>query len=777
MHSKPGSHHHNGHDDLRETVLVLDVDNTLYNEQDVRSCTTKTGTSNQLQVLGVEEQIVQNIHKYCQEHAQMDKGEADQLHYEYGTTIEGLRRTSWSQFGNKKVEDKMKHCYETIYDKLDYSGLLRLYQPSTSGASHLNTGYSHQQASQDMAQLRELLEHMDCPLYLASNSPSWHVRKVVQALGLLNVPWSGVVTPDESRGSITTSNHKRSRSNKDNHNYRLYPTKHSPSIFYQDILHRNDNAMSSHSNVVLLDDSKSNIGILPQQLMTGIRVTKDNPIVTAILQAMGMVALPLSEDETTYTGDDDNNSPYQFSQVKYLKAKNVVDATAIHQPTWNTLATHLRKLLRLHAEKELQIVDVGAGLLSMLKLILEGNEERLIPSLASLLLEDSVDDKALFKRIKYYAYEPNRELQSQCIQILQDMGFTQQYDVSNKDNKGDSNDDEYIFVSSTRGRKVAVHLRLFDYNEDIELPSDPNPHLIVGCCFADLMDPYQLVPSLLHRFLSKPLSSAEAVGRKQVRQDCLCYFPITFQGVTQFIPPRPFEIQETKSIPSDTIAFALYSRALEKLHGHNLNPQLLAQAMKAYGATEIASGQADWDISAKQHPYLWETMLYFFERVAVPELLKNGWDAKGWLRRARGRLGVNSQAIAGSKNKKHKANHIIKHRPSILVSNVDLLFRMPRLGCGKISDVDSKEKEIEKALEDNEVGIEEIQFTAPYEVSTVRKRGFKLGPNQVQSKLPFSIFLVVSRTPLNGNSHCNHIFLLFQPKLNLNVRLSARGQN
>jgi len=163
--------------------------------------------------------------------------------------------------------------------------------------------------------------------------------------------------------------------------------------------------------------------------------------------------------------------------------------------------------------------------------------------------------------------------------------------------------------------------------------------------------------------------------------------------------------------------------------------------------------------------------------VAVPELLKNGWDAKGWLRRARGRLGVNSQAIAGSKNKKHKANHIIKHRPSILVSNVDLLFRMPRLGCGKISDVDSKEKEIEKALEDNEVGIEEIQFTAPYEVSTVRKRGFKLGPNQVQSKLPFSIFLVVSRTPLNGNSHCNHIFLLFQPKLNLNVRLSARGQN
>ena len=166
---------------------------------------------------------------------------------------------------------------------------------------------------------------------------------------------------------------------------------------------------------------------------------------------------------------------------------------------------------------------------------------------------------------------------------------------------------------------------------------------------------------------------------------------------------------DKKSIPSDTVAFELYSKALQEVHKHNLDPRLLVQAMKAFGATKIASGASDWKIDPKQHAYLWQTLLYFFERVAGPQLLQRGWDAAGWLQRARK----------------------TEQTPSILVSNVDLLFRMPRLGHATVGDAAVS---LEDGIDQKDRGMEEIQFKEPYRVTTIRKSMGTLEKNQVQSE-------------------------------------------
>lgn len=263
----------------------------------------------------------------------------------------------------------------------------------------------------------------------------------------------------------------------------------------------------------------------------------------------------------------------------------------------------------------------------------------------------------------------------------------------------------------------------------------PEPHLIVGCCFADLMDPYELVPSLIHRFLSTNINKSSTNNIQP--QDCLCYFPITFAGVTQFVPPQPFEITTTtsssniNSIPSDTIAFQLYSHVLQQQMGHSLDPQRLRQAVHDFGGSELSFGPSDWDICPNRHLYLWQTMLYFFERVAGPELLKYGWDAFGWLHRSRCRPRTKRR-----KGEAETENIKLAKYPRIVVSNVDLLFRLPRLGGMTPSSTLTFLKGEMATDDDNfkDTETEEIEFTGPYKVSTKRKPARALEPHEVMSK-------------------------------------------
>jgi 2-desacetyl-2-hydroxyethyl bacteriochlorophyllide A dehydrogenase len=122
--------------------------------------------------------------------------------------------------------------------------------------------------------------------------------------------------------------------------------------------------------------------------------------------------------------------------------------------------------------------------------------------------------------------------------------------------------------------------------------------------------------------------------------------------------------------------------------------------------------------------FLWETLLYFFGCVAGPELQEEGWDAQLWLQRAR------------------------RMKPAIHVSNVDLLFRLPRLGHWELP---------QPILSDNidikpNVFYREILFEAPRVVSVVRKPMEKLLPHQVRVKAEAS--LISSGTELKVFQGC-----------------------
>jgi FMN phosphatase YigB (HAD superfamily) len=75
-----------------------------------------------------------------------------------------------------------------VYSAIDYSGLL---QGDVGGDT---SGY------RDSSSLRNLLLRRGARLAIASNSPSWHVKRVLAALGLSNIQWCVVITSDVAEG-------------------------------------------------------------------------------------------------------------------------------------------------------------------------------------------------------------------------------------------------------------------------------------------------------------------------------------------------------------------------------------------------------------------------------------------------------------------------------------------------------------------------------------------------------------------------------------------------
>ena len=342
----------------------------------------------------------------------------------------------------------------------------------------------------------------------------------------------------------------------------------------------------------------------------------------------------------------------------------------------------------------------------MLRWLLEGSQQEdssKLPSLLDMLSESgnnsTASPESKITEIHYYAYEPNEALREACLAQLNEMGF-----LSTDELLG-TNSLELKFQkrimsgdpSKNQEYRVLVHLRFWDYHE-CTLNGDksqPTPHLIVGCCFADLLEPRELVSSLVRSFLIP--STGLPFNRT------LLYFPITFRGVTQFLPAQPFEKSPEHNhttIPSDTAVFSLYATMLSTQHGHNIHPDLLEEALRDFGAQQLSRGRSDWVIDPKKHCYLWDTMLYFFGNVVGLELQEKRWDAREWFRRA------------------------TKNCPIIQVSNVDMLWQIPHIGSwevpGNTAHLSPKKT------------FDEIQFVAPEKVTTVQKESPDLKPSQVR---------------------------------------------
>jgi hypothetical protein len=92
-------------------------------------------------------------------------------------------------------------------------------------------------------------------------------------------------------------------------------------------------------------------------------------------------------------------------------------------------------------------------------------------------------------------------------------------------------------VGSINGTAVRVTLQAQDFNS-LPTGSVGAPHLLIGCCLADLYPPHAFA-SVLHR-LAGPTASP------------LVYLPITFAGNTTLAPALPDEPQ--RRVPSDHYA-------------------------------------------------------------------------------------------------------------------------------------------------------------------------------------------------------------------------------
>ena len=97
-------------DDDAPLVIIIDVDNCLYSEQELLSSVGE----------GVESQIVRNTHLFGLLHFNLTSEDCDELYRKYGSTIEGLRHTVPSHL----VEETMRKFYSEVYDPIDFGCLL-----------------------------------------------------------------------------------------------------------------------------------------------------------------------------------------------------------------------------------------------------------------------------------------------------------------------------------------------------------------------------------------------------------------------------------------------------------------------------------------------------------------------------------------------------------------------------------------------------------------------------------------------------------------------------
>ena len=614
-------------DNKDQPILLLDVDNTLYEES----------------LYGIERQILSNIHSFCADVCDLSAEQADDLHHQHGSTIQGL-------IDQKLIRQKdVQRFYEQVYRNVSVASLL-LEECTASTTSSSCTGYSHsQRALKDL--VRDVLTISN--VRIASNSPTYHVEKVLQALGLTRVGWDAVYTP--------------SALNK-------YATKGRPKAFFRHLL------LDQHYNPLqlhLVEDSHTNI-VACQEWMQTYRVDDKQSLLTALCQALGWV-----------------DSNYTFSQVDYLLEKNKVDFESFNRETYQRLIQEVTARVIASKADELVVADLGAGLLSMLRLLLLGHDDNIMPSLVDSLSNSTAT-------IQYYAYEPNIALKDHCLQILESLGFTLLETIewqTDTDSLSSVENQELIYQRTIDNTpQLTVHLRFWDFDRHMNR-DQATPLLVLGCCFADLVEPTRLVKSILGRFNNANIDDSRD-------DDMVLYFPITFKGITQLIPSMPHYQDNSCSqpVPSDTSAFAMYSSALQERHGHHLDPDHLIDAVTNYGGKLLHRGTSDWNIDPAIHQYLWETMLYFFATVACPELYRTKWNSTAWIERARTK------------------------RATIYVSNEDILMFLPVIGSWRL-----QEENLSKALlQPVPRKYSEIQFVSPNAVGVASKRAPALQPNQVR---------------------------------------------
>ncbi|KAL3786276.1 hypothetical protein HJC23_005354 [Cyclotella cryptica] len=530
-------------EDKKRLVLLIDVDNTLYSEREIIDIHRDNPNLNPWQ-RGIESQIIRNTHLFGMKYFNLTSQQCDELYKLYGTTVEGIRHMINSE--KDVVTEVLSRFYKEVYESIDFSCFFVTSRNDKNDS--YRSGYDHGHAA--FRKRRALADFLKAisdthSVYFTSNSPRTHVLRVLNAMGLRSLKFAGILTPDVIGGPMP------------------YPTKSSPFQYYHDILERHPLA---HNDIVLLDDSLNNIRAAESVGIRGIHVSDKTDTNSArtfeegLAEALGHI-LPSLHDITPPEGKKES---FTFSDVRYLEAKNKVDFDSIDPDVWVRLANELAVRMQHKRAFTIKVADLGAGILSMLELMLlgGGRDDRAKLGLMNLVHDclrskqkHYEDPRILSTHLEYYAYETNLSLLQACKERLEKLGF-EEHEARNEivfrrlmsfpmlsDHANHSDDSFHSPVNVD----VTVHLRALDFSTDANPPSDLD--LIMGCCFADLFDPDLLTKSLL-RLVTEQDSCRSAP---------LIYFPITFTGTTQFSPAHP----SSGTCPSDTSAFRIYSESLK----------------------------------------------------------------------------------------------------------------------------------------------------------------------------------------------------------------------
>jgi 2-desacetyl-2-hydroxyethyl bacteriochlorophyllide A dehydrogenase len=632
----------------RIEVLVLDLDGTLY-EDDCQ----------------IENQIKENCHIWGKDRFNLDPDACQEMHEKWGSTICGV----CEELG-APVSESVRQYYNEVYPNMDFGRLRKYSIPSGTGAD--GSGYSHGLQSGDVLRA---LKKLDCPIVLASNSPVFHVQRALTRLGIADLNIQAFMTPERIGGILKTD-----------------------ARFWQPLfdLYPKDTHRCS-----LIDDNGLNIKLVSSQKlgMRGLRITPTQSLAENLLRFLGVNTNERDQDKDA--DDAADAAAFSVDAQLYLDAKNKVDDRAINQDIVRQLEGAVKARIADNAAATsadgvgvFRVVDLGAGLLSMLPKVMAMVEKALATG-----TESGSGSREPFS-VEYLAFESNPALGGAIESRLRERGFTlidqssevegdgvleYRYSPSNasgSSNKRGGNNNSGMVVTvyvapvdfmspeatllarkylnkqprDSSSSSSAASSSSWPAGEDrgAGVPIMPPSHsvdLIVGCCVADLVAPRAFAAQLVEL-------AADGGG--------LLYLPITFAGQTELRQQDDKGSDSSGSgrlrVPSDEVVMDTYHAHLEKC-GHHLSPSALVDTLCGYGCKSLlpvgasVSSPSPWVISRQQDPYMFRSMMHFLALGTVFPLLDT-WDIKAWFARA---------------------NRAAKGSDSFVIQNVDLLLSLPTI--------------------------------------------------------------------------------------------------
>ncbi|MBV8451951.1 MAG: class I SAM-dependent methyltransferase [Deltaproteobacteria bacterium] len=247
--------------------------------------------------------------------------------------------------------------------------------------------------------------------------------------------------------------------------------------------------------------------------------------------------------------------PPSYSFTRYLAAKKSVDDRALNWQVWRRL---LMALPRATAERPLRILEVGAGIGSMVQRLLVGD---------------------VLTHATYTAIDLAPDLIAEAYRRLPQWADEQGFHV-HENHEGQ-------LIMRRAGRHITIEIEAIDVTRFMAREHGRRAwDLLIGQAFLDSIDMPTTLPALC----------------SQVRAGGLLYFPITFDGGTMFQPEG--------DVAFDGAIETCYHQMMDQRvldgepSGDSRAGRHLFTQLRTAGAEILAAGSSDWVVFAGANGYL-----------------------------------------------------------------------------------------------------------------------------------------------------------------------------